>query len=62
MGGNKESGSSEQQGFRVHRVGTFGRKDLAEISLHYTLELMGVEQPALDKKTADKYELGRRAL
>jgi hypothetical protein len=48
--------------FHPHRVAIFDRTELIKILTHYTLELMEQEQPALDKETADRYELGRRAI
>ncbi len=51
-----------QQEYKTHRIATFGRDELAQIQLHYTGELfLGLKAKELDKETAERYELGRRA-
>lgn len=58
----QQPGKGAESEFKEKRVGTFGRLDLAKILSRYTSELLGVEQPPLDEKTAAKFELGRRAM
>jgi hypothetical protein len=47
--------------FKVHRIATYGRKDLARIMDYYTRELLYGEQEPIEKEEIEKFELGRRA-